>query len=98
MFKKIMSLLLSGLLVTGMLTGCSGANNTDTNISGENTTSDSTEDTTGTITGTAVGSAAVTITEKLKDEDTDSTWEDSESTRITLSGSTAAVRRYPAVP
>jgi len=105
MNKKIISISLVILLIIGMLSGCSGTNNaqadqtdnaqTDqTNSPADAGISSGSAETTESLTDTESSFDAVSlnsITENIKDEDTDSTWDESGSTLIMLDGTTATV-------
>lgn len=97
MNKRITSLLLASLLAFGMLSGCSETANSQTSNTMDAADSSSPAGTAASISNTAQGTDAVSavqinaITENLKDDDTNSTWDASQSTQITLSGTTATV-------
>ena len=95
MRRKFLSMALASLLLISLAAGCSDANNPAvTNAAAAaNDTSDTAASTAaGTINADTLSLTGVSaITEKLKDEDTDSSWDASTSTQITLAGSTATV-------
>jgi len=99
MKRKILSMALAVLLLTGSMVGCSDANNStvineataasNSAVINEAAAASDIADiiNTGTVSLTSVS----VVTEKLKDEDTDSSWDAPTSTQITLTGSTATV-------
>ena len=95
MRRKILPMALASLLLISLAAGCSDANNpavTNAAAAASDTVDMTASTAAGTINADTVSLASVSaITEKLKDEDTDSSWDASTSTQITLTGSTATV-------
>lgn len=95
--KSKISLFLAGIMVMGTLAGCSEINNQPQTSSGTDSVSSTSQTVTGAVSSQAGTNDNVTqlkvnaITDKLKDEDSDSSWNTSTATQITLNGTTAAV-------